>query len=265
MSENIHPLPQRKDLPPEVAAIALPPDEDADADEDATVILNANEADLGATYREIRPGVLIPVLLAWMVERPTRWIRDHQAVAASIASSVSAAALATGLQMSLNGNDTPVALPPATVTVSAVPPPPATPTIISPTPSRPTRTKAPPSRTAPPVATYTPSSPREDVTRAPAPIRTSAPPTRRPTVKRSTPSNTASTPTREPSRPTEDAEGIDLAQPSTASETTPTQSADDSDRPIATQPPQELLPSVVGRGCAIRVDLDPLLDLCVLS
>lgn len=245
MTKNVRPIPLRKDLPPEIAAIALPPEGGAPA----TVILNSSEADPGATYREFRLGVLIPALLGWIGERIAWLVRDHQIVTTAAASSLSAAALATSVQLTLDSKEIPLAQPPA-ITIVTIPPP--TISQLTPTAGRSmSRPKPTPTRTSVPAVEEPPPA-RPKPTREPQPERTPGLTThhsRQPTV--------GATASAEPITPPAQQQS---AQPPDSLELPiPTLDLPD-DVPVTVE-----LPTAAPKDCAVGADLDPAPDLCVIS
>ncbi|HEY9373160.1 hypothetical protein [Streptomyces sp.] len=250
--DNVEPIPLRLDMPPEIAVLALPRKEG----EAPTVILNTAEQNQRATYSLFRIDALVAAALAWMAERLAHWARDHQMAAATITAAATSAAVATGANIALDGDRPPAALPQQAITIVTTRVEP----VLAPTP-RPIRT----------TVTAKPSPRPEglaDPTQPPI-IRTSqaepsVKPTSKPTVRR-TPK-----PTPKPSarQSTAFSEPTTLAQEVSATRT-PAAPAPSPERPAATPPPaaeeEPASTTAAARGCAVRVDLDPLLDLCVLS
>lgn len=254
----VHPMPEREDLPPEIAAMGIPVEDD---EEQLIVVLNASE-DPAATYHDFRPGVLIPALLGWTAEKSGGWVRNHQLPAAITTTAISAALIVTGIHAILDDNGKPLAQPtPQTSTVTVAPPstaatrraetpPPAT-ARDEPSPT----TAAPPARLPdPPGETReeNPPDPRRTPSRS-APPATSGLRTSRPAEHASTPSEQV---TAETTRDVPD----QASRTSTPPEPPPATSA-----PEATSQPPAPEPSAVDQDCAIQIDLDPLLDVCVLS
>lgn len=253
MSGDVHPLPERKDLPPEIAALAVDAE---DPDEPATVILNANEGDLGAAYREIRPGILIPGLLGWAGEWTREMVREYP-ITVAVTSSVSAAALVAIVQLALD-NDNPPPVKPQPSIVSVLP---TSPTSRTATPTASPRLSASTSPSAPTTSpSWTPhQSPEKDEGSGGAP---SARSTRRPSQKPSSTDPTPSEPT--PSTSTAPSPQAPAPQPSDDNQSP---NAGAAEAPATPPPPQTQAPdpSKTARTCAVRVDLDPLLNVCVLS
>lgn len=250
MTENVRPIPMRMDLPPELAAIALP----AEDDEPPLVVLNASETKPGLAYREIRPGVFIPVLLGWAAEKPVEWVREHQHVATAVASSLSAAVIATAVNVALDGDDTPTAQPPATIVTAQVPPTP-TATTVPPTTPEPTTTPTSSSTRTPPSVVNEPPTREEQPTAESTP---NAPPERARSTPTPTPAPTAQPPTPEPQETSQAAQDVPVPTPQATDEP--------EEQPPAISPaPQEPPSATPEQDCAIRVDLDPILNVCVLS
>lgn len=254
MSDNVHPLPERKDLPPEIAALAV---EAEDPDEPATVVLNANEENLGTVYKEIRPGVLIPVLLGWAAEWTREAVHEHPAITVAVTSTVSIAALAAAVQLAPDGDDRPPPQPQSSI-VSVLPTSPSHRTT-PPTPSPASPAPASPSMWTPSLARTPSSGPERDKgsggapsarsTTRPTPQPTSA----EPTSTEPTPSVSTPPPHQAPTPPPSD----DAPAPEAGAAADPPTST-----PSQTQAPA---PSTTARDCAVRVDLPPLLNVCVLS
>ena len=258
-------MPKREDMPPEIAAMGIPAEGD---DEEVEVILNSNE-DAGAAYRDFRPHVLIPLLLGWAGERALRILRDHQIAAAVTATALATTAVVTGMHTVLDGNGTTIAQPPPAPTmVVTVTPPSASATRrqeSSPAPTKPAKpdpTSPPPARlTEPPSALEERRRPSNQPARTPppSPTRKALRPTPKPTVTATaSPEASAVQDVLGTSAPPDIEDTPPGASPSIA-EPDDTPDAPDVPGPSADEPTQ------AARDCAVRVDLDPLLDVCVLS
>jgi hypothetical protein len=256
-------MPQRKDLPPEVAAIALPADED---DKPPIVILNANEDDLKATFRDIRLGVLIPALLLWLANRIREWLREHQATIGAAASALSATGLAIGLHFTLNGDTAPTAHPTPTVITIYSTRPGTSPSADAVTPTAYSATRRPDPTTRPsadpPARQVQPAV--EPVDREPAPPSRRATPTREPprpisSPKASSKAATSPRPTPQPDSPRAADEPRPSERPAPTRPATQPPPRTSDPPPTAQDPPA----TTEGRDCVVRVDVDPLLDVCV--
>lgn len=252
--DNVEPIPVRLDLPLEIAAVALPQDEE----QPPIVVLNANEADQRAVFTLFRLNTLIGAGIAWIGSKASHWARSHQIAAATITATATSVAAATGVGLALDGDRMPSALPQQTITIVSTQP-----AVIAATPT-PTGSLA----TGKPTPK---ASPSEDptiepvvLTERPAPTgshKPTAQPTSKPTAKRT--SKPTTQPTTKPSAtseptgpPTEDPPPTRTpAAPSPTSEPSPA-------TPPATEDPDS---TPQATRCTIRVDLDPILDVCVLS
>jgi hypothetical protein len=244
---NVEPIPLRLDMPPEIAVLALPCKEG----EAPTVILNTAEQDQRATYSVFRIGAPLAAAFAWMAEQLANWARDHQVAAATITAAATSAALATGANIALDDGRAPAALPQQTITIMATRVEP----VAAPTPA-PVRTTVTAKPSPKPVGLADPTQPPIIRTSQAEP---SVKPTTKPAVRR--------TPKPSAKQPTAFSEPTTLAQEVPATRT-PAAPAPSPERPAATPPPaaeEAPAPTTAARGCAVRVDLDPLLDLCVLS
>ena len=249
--DNIKPIPLRLDMPPEIAVLALPQKEG----QPPTVILNTAEQNQRATYSLFRIGAFVAAALTWIAERLASWARDHQVAAATITAAATSAAVATGANIALDGDRPPTALPQQAITIVATRVEPVVAT--TPKPVRTTVTAKPSPKphnlanpTQPPIIRTSQAEPSVKPTAKPTARRTPKP-TPKPSVKQSTAF----------SEPTTLAQEV----PATRTPAAPTPSPE---RPAATPPPaaeEEPAPTTAAARCAVRVDLDPLLDLCVLS
>lgn len=259
---NVRPIPKREELPPEIAAMGIPVEDE----DEIEVILNASEANLGATYRDFRPGVLIPALVGWATERPLQALRHHQLASAVTATAIASTVIVSGIHSVLNGDDTPITQPAPAPSVVIVTPPTSSATRQPSTPT-PTRTE-PPRESRPPVQQPTerpPTSYRQSPDPRPSPS------TSRPRPGPESPNTEAPRPTRTRERPTEPpaATSVDVERdpPDTEDIPSPTD-APPQPGPEATSeppPPAPDTPTQAARDCVIRVDVDPLLDVCLLS
>ncbi|MEU7831295.1 hypothetical protein [Nonomuraea sp. NPDC049129] len=238
-------------MPPEIAVLALPRKEG----EAPTVILNTAEKNQRAAYSVFRIDALVAAAFGWLAERLAHWARDHQGAATTITAAVTSAAVVTGANIALDGDRLPAALPQQTVTIMATRVEP----VVAPTP-RPVRTTVTAEPSSKPASLADPTQPPIIHTSQTEP---SVKPTTKPTARRTakpTPKPSAKQPTAV-SEPTMQAQEVSATR-------TPAAPAPSPERPAATQPPAaEEGPATTAAAarCAVRVDLDPLLDLCVLS
>lgn len=263
--DDVARIPEREELPPELAAMAIPAD---DEDEQPTIILNANEESLRSTYRDFKPGALIGIAVAWL----GKTIRDHQVATAVTVTAVASAAITTGMHGALQQEDARLATPiPSMITVA---PPSATatskpqathsPTRTSPTAPAPAteRTRQPPGNSG---AEPTRAKPSNDQTIIEMEPQQTQPATSRP---RRTPAPTPTSAQSEKPTPQTTATGrptlrprVDRLLPSLPSKVP----ALPSKLPELPSNPPPGPPPSAGRDCVIRVDLDPIADVCVLS
>lgn len=248
--DNVEPIPVRMDLPREIAAFALPRREG----EARIVILNANEENPRDTFVLFKLNAFAAAAIAWITTRASQWAQSHPTATATITATATSAAVLTGMNVSLDGERTPAALPQQTITIISTQPR----AIVTarPTPARTTITVK-PSSEAPVRASATPP-PAVALTKRPEPTakRTSKPtasntakPTTQPTTKQPSPSG-------EPTAPAQDVPPTrTLAAPDPSPESAPS------------TPPtgEESATTAAAARCVVNVDLDPLLDLCVLS
>lgn len=239
--DNVEPIPVRMDLPPEIAALALP-----QAEGDAPiVILNASEKSPRTVYSLLRDA-FVGAAIAWIAGRSVvRWLRNHHLVASTLTATATSVAVVTGATV-LHDDQPPAALPQHTITIVAS----QSPVTISAIPALATITTK-----------FTPeaiSTEQPEPTPTPTRTRTSSPtahgtskPTIRPTARRSSPASELTPP------PDED---IPAAS-------TPVRPSPSPEQPPTTPPPAAEEPASTNAAarCAVRIDLDPLLDLCVLS
>lgn len=250
--DDVPSIPLRAELPLEIAALALPQEDD----EAPRVVLNAAEP-ARETFSLFRPDVYIPALWGSAIYPVARWARDHQVAATAITTVAVSSAVLGGLNTALDGESRTITQQPPTVTITVLAsesatgrPTPSRTTTPQPSP-RPEMSPAPvlPARTGPPSATPA-SHPTATKSRKPAPTGT---PTRDmgTSPDPTPPKSPAPSPTGPP--PVEDPP---LADDSPGATTPP---------PAAEPPPEAADPTVAARDCVIRVDLDPLLNACVLS
>ncbi|MFG1683591.1 hypothetical protein ACGFNP_25705 [Nonomuraea sp. NPDC049269] len=254
---NIEPIPSHGNLPPEIAAIALPQGEGRPP----LVILNAADKNPRATFSLFRPDLYVWAALGWLAERVIQWGREHQIAGAAISAVAAGSVGVVGANAVLDGFGTPAARPaPATVTIVA------TATL--------------------PQATFTVTPERELVTVAPA-LKTSSPPVL-PARPRKTQASESPTELGQPS-PTSKPTREPAEEPTTRTRTRrpePTSSPTAQDElpstaaapPSTTSPPrtqesaqpsanaeQAAEPATPQRECRIEVGVDPVLDICVFG
>lgn len=250
MSGTVHPLPDREAMPPEFAALGLPGE-----DGQLRIIINSSEARPVDLLRWlIRPHAILAVLFAPIV----KWSRDHPlpalggAVVAGAAAGTVFVAPLTDIRLDRPG-------PPAVervVTMTATPVVSSIPPRTSPTPA-PTKSWRSPPPTQPPANGEEAQPPRRRPTREPAPAPTPTRTTKKPTSKASThpPVERSASPPPSSSEPPSSTPTSDAGR--TQATTTP---------PATPSPQQEDPPPTTtgDRDCLVGVDLDPLLNLCVL-
>lgn len=172
--DNVEPIPVRKDLPPEIAAFALPRD-----DAPPLVVISTSESKPGRTLALFR-NVFVGATSAFLGVRGMQWFRDHQITAAlaSAAVSVTAAITVTGT-LDREGSP-PVESRTVTTTAAIMTRSPAA-VARRPTQKPPaTETTRPPQRTRPPVA----GTPQQEV---PPPDRPASTPPVIPEAEKPTP------------------------------------------------------------------------------
>lgn len=248
---SIEPIPSRGNLPPEIAAIALPQGEGRPP----LVILNAADKDPRATFSLFRPDLYLLAFLAWLAERVIRLGREQ--IATTAISTVAAGSIGiVGASVVLDGDSRPDARSaPATVTIVATAPR-ATFTV---TPERGVVTLAPPRKTS----TSAPVLPAMLITTPTARPTGRGEPSPKPTKK---PTREATpTPRKTPSPAPQETPDSAIPSPSTTS--TPSDPEPTSPPPVANAPePAPAEPSTAARqDCAIRVDADPLLEVCLFG
>lgn len=248
---NIEPIPSRGNLPPEIAAIALPQEEG----QPPLVILNAADKDPRATFSLFRPDLYLLALLGWLAERLIRLGREH--IATTAITTVAAGSIGiVGASVVLDGDSRPEARPaPAVVTIVTTAPR-ATFTV---TPEREVVTLTPPRKTSTPAPILPARLLTTPTTRPTERGEPSPKPTKKPT-RAATP-----TPRKTPSPAPQETADSAIPPPSTMS--TPSGPEPTSPPPVAdaTEPaPAE--PSTAARqDCGIRVDVDPLLEVCLFG
>lgn len=248
--ENIEPLPLRLDMPPEIAAIALP----AADGSPPTVVLNAAELDQRATFSLFKLDVYVAALFGWLASQAGRIGRQHQAATAVIATVAVGSVAVVGVNTALVGHKPTMALPAPTVTVVA--------------------TQAPATLTLPPIqqtVTATAAAPRTRRSSAP-PVHALLSPTSAP-ARKDPATRPAATPVREPEptskaskapspRPAatqaQDAASQDMvpAPSSSRTGTRPSEVVELTPTPSTENPP-------TNQDCIIEVGVDPLLDVCI--
>lgn len=243
---KVRPIPEREDLPAEIAAIGIPSEDD---EEEITIVLNANDDDLATTYREFHPGIIIPVLLAWMLERPVRMVADHQIGTAVTATALASSVVVTGAQPLPQAPEMPMMLPNPTSYIVPVPPPSASVTR--------RRDTQPPTRDVSPPTTERPARLPDEPRGRPEEERTKPPKSSTPQPTQPQPSKTVDRVINEspddPERPAETAAPSPERDPSTGRPAT--------DPPA---PPAQDAPAPAEKDCLVQVDVDPILDVGVL-
>lgn len=248
MSESegnpVQPIPIRMDLPEEIAAVAISDDE---TDEPPTVILNTKERS-APVWADLRSGGAIIGVLGLLVGVAIRWLRDHTATLVTVgATSVVTATATVGVVALENNSRSPTRHTQPTVTV--VTPRAGQSRTASPQPAATVTRNVPAGRTRPPDVILRPTTSRPTATST---LTSTGQPTRTRDIPR--PTLTAASP---PPGPTK--------QPPAANESEP--------RPTTTRPatsapttaPSTGPAASTARDCVVRVDVDPLLDLCVLG
>lgn len=248
--DNVEPIPVRLNLPSEIAALALPHREG----EAPIVVLNANEENQRATFTLFRLEAFVAAAIAWVGARVARWARNHQIATSAITATATSVAIVTGSGVAVDGERLdPAALPPQTITIMSAQPP----VTVTATPARTraTRTAKPSSKavstagpTLQPIVLTERQEPTVKPTSKPT-ARNTAKPTTGPTVKQPSASKEPTAP------PTQEV-------PATQAPPEPSPSPEP---PPNTPPAQEPDSTTAQARCAVRVDLDPILDLCVLS
>lgn len=250
--DNIKPIPLRLDMPPEIAVLALPQKEG----QAPTVILNTAEKNQRAAYSLFRVDALVAAALAWLAERLANWARDHQVAAATLTAAATSAAVATGANIALDGDRPPTALPQHAISIMATRVEP----VVAPTPA-PVRTTVTAKPSPKPADSADPTQPPNVRTSQAEP---SVKPTTKPAVRR-TPK-----PTPKPSaKPTASSEATAPMAQEVLATRAPAAPSPSPEQPAATPPPAAedvpALTTAAARDCTVRVDLDPLPELCVLS
>lgn len=247
MNDNVHPFPEREDMPPEFAAIGLPGDGDG-----VRIVINTSETRPGDTFRWLlRPQVILPLLVASVI----KWSKEHPLPAMSSALAAGATAGAIVIAPLTDVRSEP---PPLTVVT-----PTATPNVIVVTPS-PSPIPMPTKSWRPAKPTVTPATSGEEPQRtsepepAPSPARSSKKPsssrpgtTTPPTVDSTTLPNADTGPSADTT-----------ALPSSDTEATTT--ATEASKPPSLDPETDPPLTSSGRDCSITLDLDWLGNLCVL-
>ncbi|MFG1963185.1 hypothetical protein [Nonomuraea sp. NPDC049028] len=239
-------------MPPEIAVLALPRKES----EAPTVILNTAEKNQRAAYSVFRIDAVAAAAVAWIAERLARWARDHPAAAATFTAAATSAAVATGANIALDDGRAPAALPQQTITIVATRMEPVVATTR--TPARTTVT------TTPSPKAVTATDPTQPPVLRTAEAEPSVEPTTKPTVRSTTKLTRKSS-----AKPTASSEATTPTAQEVPAIRTPPAPSPSPGQPAATPPPaaeeEPASTTAAARGCAVRVDLDPLLDLCVLS
>lgn len=269
---------RRKKLEPEVAAVSF-----QTADETPVIVINVDERRTAAlaALKKLRPYVLIPLIPALITaaaERLIRVMREHSKTAMVVGATATAASAIAISPISIKWDiDDQLSKPPAAIRVVTQPAVTHTITVPpAPTRSTPRRTVAPEQPTppvetgqmlSPPAATSAPPSPATRPSRPPTASsrpssRPSARATSRPTTRPTSRPSTAPRVEEEPDpRPSSTQTSRNQPEPETSPRQAPQPTQEPTSAP-STAPPE----TTTGSGnCAIRVDLDPLLDLCVLG
>lgn len=261
---NIHPY-RREHLEPEIAAMSVEFLDDDDDGEKPTVIVNIDDPGAKGAIKKIT--VLIGAAFGGLAEWIRRNARDRPAVTALVGAGMSAAATAMLITITDNSDSRPPVVAERIVTVPAMP---HTRTVTARSTTAPT---PPPKET--PRRSETAAQPSSWRTVAPVPEPTTQPTaqperTRRPepTPRASTPRpSTSHTPTSreatvQPTRDSGDtgppAAPVTSAAPGRGATREPPEP-----EPLQSQPP----PTQAAADCGglIRVEVDPLLDLCLLG
>lgn len=250
MSESegnpVQPIPIRMDLPEEIAAVAISSD---DTDEPPTVILNTKERS-APVWADLRSGGAIIGVLGLLVGVAIRWLRDHTATLVTVGATGMVTATATVGVVALENNDRPPSRhTQPTVTVATPRAGPAR--TASPRPAATASRNVPAGRTRPPDVIPRPTTSRPTATST----RTSTI-TARPTRSRDIP-RSALTTASPPPGPTKQPPAANASEPRPTT-TRPATSA-------PTTAPSTGPAATTARDCVVRVDVDPLLDLCVLG
>ncbi|WP_157253101.1 hypothetical protein [Nonomuraea typhae] len=244
-SDNIDRFPDHEDMPEEIAAIGIPEGDKGELH----IIINKKEGHRRSAYRFLRPGVLIPAILSAAVEPIVRRIREHQMAAAVAGTAVASTAAVIGIGAVLERHGEPLALPTPPALAITMPPQTVTATISTPTRTRITTR---PARTRPLALVPVQSSqPPAQESSAPATSRTLAP----------TRSNLPPTRDSSPTEPRVESDGRPNPPPSPPPSASALSPAPDPTRPSASSPAA----AVDAPDCAIQVDLNPLLEVCLLS
>ena len=250
--DNVRRIPIRRELPPELVAAAIPQGKD-----DTQLIINSAEEPRGI-IAFLRPDIYVPILMGWALEWTWREVRSHPA-ASVLATAAASTALATGAHLALNGDEAPLAKPAVTimsvvpdlvVTVTATPQAISTSQANSPTVERttppPDESRRSRERRASPLPTGTPP-PTSRRTEGPQPTRSTTRPS-----STSQPADVQTTPPRENRTPS------DEPQPPPAQQQT-------ADPPASTAEPTPEQTAAARSTCLLRVDINPVLDACVLG
>lgn len=276
--DNVHHF-RREPLEPEVAATSI---EAIDSDDVPMTIVNRDtrRTVVMAALRRLRTRVLIPALLGAMVERLVRQAR-RRPVTVAIAGATVVSTMVVSSAFALASNDQPLAAPPVVVERVTLPPLPAVTHTITATSAVERTITLPPStpppsiirlRPPPQVQTPAPKPPQARPTARPSarpsqkpPPATSRPEIRVPETPPATPRQTEAprpqSVTQPSPRPTQ------RANPAPSRTPEQTQTPDQTRTPEAPQTPKPTPPPEVPttKACGVRVDLGPLLDLCVLG
>lgn len=278
-SDNVHHV-RREPLEDEVAATSISPLDSGDVP--ITVVnRDTRRAVVMAALRRLRTRVLIPALLGAMVEWLARQVRQKPVTVAIAGTAAISTAIVGASAFALASNDQPLAAPPAVVERVTLPPLPAVTHTITTTPAMERTITLSPSTPPPAVIRLRPPARVQE----PAPTSTQARPTARPSAKprQKPPSATPRPEIRVPETPPATPRQTEAPRPQSVTQPSPrpTQKADPapSRDPEQTQAPEQTRtpeasqtskptppPEVpTTKACGVRVDLGPLLDLCVLG
>lgn len=262
--ENVHEY-RRERLEPEIAAMSV---ETEEAD-NPMVIVNVDDPAAKSAIKKVIGWLGVISGIGWLIKWAQRSARRQLAVAvASTAAVAATAAAVVVVEAAQNGETRPPATAERVVTLPASPP-----VTVTVTPS--------PDPTAPPAIRDTPPHERShprliDVADRPTPSRASSVPVSEPTRPRRRrtppPATRASAPppvqaeAAEPGPPSRDVDSPASTTAPTVSDSTPEQPTTGPE-PTPPPPSVEPEPTLAAAGCdgLVEVDLDPLLDLCLLG